>query len=177
MIYWNKELPKLNINYSEYEPFIGNEWLRKKYMYFTYGIMVVLFVLALITGGLSAGNLLIRVLIFPFVYVIHEFLHIIIVFQKGDIYLNYFGGIYLWLTPDIELPKRRFWLYMTLPLLVLTGLTGIGSLFSSGAIKEYLCYIAWLNAIIAGSDIINSVLIMIKPVDSRFYRGYYRRVE
>ena len=83
MIHWNKELPKLNINYSEYKPFIGNEWFQKN-MYFTYGIMVVLLVLALITGGFSAGNLLIRVLIFPFVYVIHEFLHIINAWVKTD---------------------------------------------------------------------------------------------
>ena len=174
MIHWNKTLPKLNINYDEYKPFIKNEWFRKNYMYFAYGLMILLFVLATITGGFRAGNLWIKILLFPFVYVIHESLHVLTVFRKGDIYLNYWGGIYLWMTPDFELSKPRYWLFMTLPLLVLTGCTGIAGLFGSGAVKEYLCYIAWLNAFIAGSDIINSPLILIKPAGSHFYRGYYR---
>ena len=107
MIYWNKSLPKLNIDYEEYKPFIKNEWFRKNYMYFAYGLMIMLFAWATITGGFRAGNLWIRILIFPFVYVIHESLHVLSVFRKGDIYLNYFGGIYLWLTPDVELSKPR----------------------------------------------------------------------
>lgn len=156
------------------KPFIKNEWFRKNYMYFAYGLMIMLFAWATIIGGFRAGNLWIRILIFPFVYVIHESLHILSVFRKGDIYLNYWGGIYLWMTPNFELSKSRYWIFMTLPLLILTGFTGIASLFTIGAVKEYLCYIAWLNAFIAGSDIINSTLILIKPSHSHFYRGYYR---
>ena len=174
MIHWNKELPKINIDHDVYKPFIKNEWFRKNYMYFTYGLMIFLFVIASIVGGFRAGNLWIRILIFPFVYVIHESLHVLTVCRRGELYLNYFGGIYLWMTPDFELSKGRFWVYMTLPLLVLTGLTGIAGLFSSGEIREYFYYIAWLNSIIAGSDIINSVLILFKPARSIFYRGYYR---
>ena len=136
MIYWNKSLPKLNIDYEKYKPCIKNEWFRKNYMYFAYGLMIMLFALATITGGFRAGNLWIRILIFPFVYVIHESLHVLSVFRKGDIYLNYFGGIYLWMTPNFELSKSRYWIFMTLPLLILTGFTGIASLFTTGAVKE-----------------------------------------
>lgn len=35
-------------------------------------------------------------------------------------------------------------------------------------------YVMWINAMIAGSDIINSALIAIKPNNSLFYRGYYK---
>ena len=118
---------------------------------------------------------MIRVIVFLVVYPIHELLHISVVFKKGDIYLNH-SGIYFWLTPNVELTKGRFWLFMTLPLIVLTGVTGIVSVFTDGTVGEYLCYIAWINAIIAGSDIINSVLIAIKPSRTAFYRGYYRRL-
>ena len=50
----------------------------------------------------------------------------------------------------------------------------ISSVFLSGIIREIAVYIAWVNSIIAASDIINSVLIAIKPKDSLFYRGYYK---
>ena len=113
MIHWNKELPKINIDHDVYKPFIKNEWFRKNYMYFTYGLMIFLFVIASIVGGFRAGNLWIRILIFPFVYVIHESLHVLTVCRRGELYLNYFGGIYLWMTPDFELSKGRFWVYMT----------------------------------------------------------------
>lgn len=38
---------------------------------------------------------------------------------------------------------------------------------------DLFLFVAWLNAIIAGSDILNSVLILIKPGKAKFYRGYY----
>ncbi len=53
----------------------------------------------------------------------------------------------------------------------------IGSIFAMGELKEYLVYIAWINAFIAGSDIINSVLIAIKPSKTVFYRGYFKKTK
>ena len=41
-------------------------------------------------------------------------------------------------------------------------------------IWKVFLYIAWSNAIIASSDIINSPLILLKPNDSVFCRGYYK---
>jgi hypothetical protein len=38
-----------------------------------------------------------------------------------------------------------------------------------------LIYICWVNLIIASADIINSILILMKPNNTLFYRGYYRR--
>ena len=70
--------------------------------------------------------------------------------------------------------KGRFWVFMSLPLITLTFVPAMALLWVSGPARQYLEYIAWANAIIAGSDIINSVLILLKPRDSVFYWGYYR---
>ena len=68
--------------------------------------------------------------------------------------------------------RGRFWLFMTLPLLTLTLVPAVLLLLNTGALRPYLRYIAWINAVIASSDIINSVLILLKPRDAVFYRGY-----
>ena len=69
--------------------------------------------------------------------------------------------------------KKRFWLFMTLPLLVLTIIPMSFLPLTSGFTYDVLMYILWINAIIAGSDIINSVLIAMKPANAKFCRGYY----
>ena len=63
---------------------------------------------------------------------------------------------------------------MSLPLIGLTVVPAIACAFLSGECRAALAYMAWVNAVIAGSDIINSVLIAIKPRHALFYRGYCR---
>ena len=63
---------------------------------------------------------------------------------------------------------------MSLPFIGLTVVPAITCVFLSGGLKGTVAYVAWVNSIIAGSDIINSVLIAIKPNNSLFYRGYYK---
>lgn len=63
---------------------------------------------------------------------------------------------------------------MTLPFIGLTVFPAILCIFLSGELKDFAVYIAWVNSMIAGADIINSVLIMIKPGNALCYRGYYR---
>lgn len=46
--------------------------------------------------------------------------------------------------------------------------------FEKGVIFDGLLYVLWVNAIIAGADIINLVLIAIKPTKAVFYRGHYK---
>jgi len=174
MIYWNRPLPELQIDWKEYKPFIKNEWFRSHYMWFTYGLMGLIFAVGVFGGVLKAGSPVLELLIILPLYVTHELLHILVVFRKGDLYLNYFGGIYLWLTPDVALGKGRFWLFITLPFLVLTPGAGIAGMLIGGRCGDFLWYLAWVNAIIAGSDILNSVLIAVKPKGSLFYRGYYK---
>ena len=175
MIIVNKPLPEMNIDKNVYKPFIRSEWFRKNYMWFAYGLMILLFLAALLLGRLNAGSLLFRILLYIAVYAVHESLHILSVCGKGNIYLSH-SGLYLWLTPDFVLSKRRFWIFTTLPFLVLTGLTGLVSCFVSAPFAMVLKYIAWVNAITAGSDIINSLLIAVKPGNSFFYRGYYKQL-
>ena len=174
MIYWGKSLPKFSIDVNEYRPFIKNDWFRKNYMFFAYGLMIILFITSWCIGIYRKLPLYVELVIFLVVYIVHESLHIITVCTKGDLYLTH-SGLYFWLTPDAVLPKGRFWIFITLPLLVLTGVTGITGFFVSGPLSDYLFYIAWINSIIAGSDIINSFLIAIKPSGTVYYRGYYKK--
>ncbi len=174
MIIVNKQIPELDIDRNVYKPFIKNEWFRRNYMWFAYGLMILIFEAAFFLGRFGVGSLLTKILLYVAVYLVHESLHILTVCKKGDIYLSH-SGMYLWLTPNFVLSKKRYLLFMTLPLLLLTGVTGTLSFFVSGEASLYLKLIAWLNAIAAGSDIINTVLILIKPRNAFFYRGFYRR--
>ena len=171
MLYWMKPLPPAEIDHEEYKPFIRNDWFRNHYMYFAYGLMALLLVFGIAMGigrGISLG---IRLLLMIPVFVIHELLHTLVVFRIGDLSLTH-SGIFFWLNSDARMSKGRFWLFMTLPLIVLTGVPAVLSLLCGGQAATYLAYIAWINAVIAGSDIINSVLILLKPRHSVFYRGY-----
>lgn len=175
MLKWTRQLPPVSKDLTGYKPFIKNEWFRKNYMWFAYGLMIILLNAAFFAGAFSCGTLLIKILLFLIIYPVHELLHIITVVTKGNIYLTH-SGLYFWLTPDAELSKGRYWLFMILPLLVLTVICGAASFFVPADIAGYLRYTAWINAVIAGSDIINSFLILIKPSGTYFYRGFYRHL-
>ena len=173
MIRWMKQLPEPRIDYNEYKPFIRNDWFRRNYMWFAYGLMIVLANVAFYTGGLAAGNFLTKLLICLIVYPIHELCHILVAAPKGDIFLTH-SGLYFWLTPDFPMRKWHFWLFISLPFIMLTVVPAVCSFFAPDALRPYLVFIAWVNAVIAGSDIINIGLILIKPNDSVFYRGFYK---
>ena len=172
MLYFFKPLPLSDIDFSNYRPFIKNEWFRKHFMKFVYALQVALILISGALGVWNYSNIFIRIVVFILVYVSHELLHILVVYRTGDISLMH-SGIFLWLNSSAVMSKKRFWLFMTLPLLVLTIIPTILLLVVNGIIFEILKYILWVNAIIAGSDIINSVLIAIKPTNAKFCRGYY----
>nr|WP_246066993.1 DUF3267 domain-containing protein [Cytobacillus solani] len=113
------------------------------------------------------------VLIGILVFIIHETLHIIVINKKGDISLT-FNGIFFLLHTNAILSKPRFWVFMSLPLIVLSVVPAIASFFLSEDIKSILLFVSWINAVISGSDIINSFLIAMKPKNSIFCKGYYR---
>ncbi|MCG7410851.1 DUF3267 domain-containing protein [Paenibacillus sp. ACRRX] len=110
------------------------------------------------------------------VFITHEMLHIIVINKKDDISLTY-TGFHFWLNTNALLSKMRFWLFMSLPYIVLSVVPATLSFFSSGDIKTLLIFICWLNLIISSSDIINSFLIFIKPKNSIFCKGFYRERE
>ena len=173
MIYWMKPLPPAEIDTGEYRPFIRNDWFRKHYMWFAYGLMAMLLALGWFIPGIRGIRLWVPLALAVPVFAVHELLHFLTVFRIGDVSLTH-SGIFFWMNSGAHMPKGRFWLFMSLPLLVLTFAMAVLALVITGPAQPYLAYIAWLNAIIAGSDIINSVLILFKPRRAVFYRGYYK---
>ena len=173
MFYWMKPLPEADIDYEKYKPFISNNWLRQNFMYFVYLLQAILVSLSILRGVWNFSNVFAKLIVFLLVYLVHELLHISVVWRIGDISLTH-SGIFFWLNSGAKMSKLRFLLFMSLPLIVLSIVPMIIVLFSYGSVYQYMRYIAWINAIIAGADIINTFLIIIKPRDSVFYRGFYK---
>ncbi|ULO06169.1 DUF3267 domain-containing protein [Paenibacillus sp. 19GGS1-52] len=174
MILWFRNLPQISLDLSEWKPFIQNTWFRKHYMKFVYLLMSTFF-LAPKGFGVSFSHIINSplILIIFVVFIIHEIFHILVINTKGDISLT-FRGIFFWLNTNAILSKQRFWVFMSLPFIVLSVIPAITSLLVSDDIKSLLLFISWINLIISSSDIVNSLLILIKPNKSVFCRGYYR---
>lgn len=172
MIYFFKPLPPGDIDFNKYMPFIKNEWFRRHFMKFVYALQLMIIALSIVFGVWNYSNWFIRTVLFIGVFICHELLHILVVCKIGDISLTH-SGIFFWLNSNAIMSKRRFWLFMTLPLLVFTLIPMIFLWLLEGYIFDMMLYVVWINAIIAGSDIINSVLIAFKPSHAKFYRGYY----
>ena len=173
MFYWMKPLPEAEIDYDNYKPFIRNDWFRKNFMWFVYLLQAVLVIMSIVFGVWKFSNVFIKLIVFMMVYLVHELLHISVVWRIGDISLTH-SGIFFWLNSSAKMSKMRFLLFMSMPLLILSIVPTIITFFSDGAVFQYMRYIAWINAIIAGADIINTFLIIIKPKNSVFYRGFYK---
>lgn len=173
MMYFMKPLPEGKIDTTDWKPFIKNQWFRNNFMYFVYCLQVVLLISSIISGVWQFSNAFIKIGLFICIYVIHELLHTIVIYKVGDISITH-SGIFLWITSGAILSKLRFLVFMELPFIGLTVVPAIVSVFISGEAKSIAIYIAWLNSIIASSDIINSILIAIKPNNALFYRGYYK---
>jgi len=171
MIYFFKPLPPIDIDFSEYRPFIKNEWCRKHFMKFVYILQAVLIWISIVLRVWDFSTWFIKITIFSIVYVIHESLHILVVYKLGDISLTH-SGIFFWINSNAVMSKKRFLLFMALPLLVLTIIPIFLLPWAEGYSFRVLTYILWVNAIIAGSDIINSILIAAKPSNAKFCRGY-----
>ncbi|MGD6780981.1 metalloprotease family protein [Sutcliffiella horikoshii] len=65
-----------------------------------------------------------------------------------------------------------FWVFMSLPFIVLSIVPFVLSFYVSGDLKLNLLFISWFNTLISASDIINSFLIALKPKNALFCRGY-----
>ncbi|MGN7410504.1 metalloprotease family protein [Sporosarcina sp. SAFN-010] len=159
---------------AQWIPFIKSNWFRKHYMKFVYLLQIIIFLTSLFFDAwVIRIDTFSLILIGIFVFIIHESLHIFVINNKGDISLT-FSGTFFWIHTNAVLSKMRFWLFMSLPFIVLSVMPAIASFFESGNIKSILLLISWINLIISSSDIINSLLIAIKPKNSVFCRGYYR---
>uniref|UniRef100_UPI004054859D DUF3267 domain-containing protein n=1 Tax=Paenibacillus sp. FSL H8-0537 TaxID=2921399 RepID=UPI004054859D len=177
MIHWFRHLPYKSMDESEWRPFIHNDWFREHYMKFVYLMMAILLLapMAFERGFAFVANVPI-IPIIVLVFIIHEVIHILVIYTKGDISLT-FKGIFFWLHTNATLSKTRFWLFMSLPFILLSVVPGVAALFVSGTIQSLLLFICWINFIISSSDVINSLLILIKPNRAVFCNGKYRVTE
>lgn len=173
MFYWMKPLPDCEIDFSEYKPVIENEWFRKHFMSFVYVIQGIILCGSMILGVWKFSNIFIKTLVFIFVFLVHELLHISVIWRIGDISMTH-SGIFFWLNSAAKMSKLRFYLFMSLPIWLLTILPTIIAINVQGNLFLYARYIAWINTIIAGSDILNSIVILTKPRNSIFFRGFYK---
>ncbi|WP_248512556.1 DUF3267 domain-containing protein [Sporosarcina sp. NCCP-2222] len=173
-IIWFRHLPHIHMNLAEWTPFIQNDWYRKHYMKFVYLLQVILFLLPNFFGAqFTHQKIYFLIAISILVFIIHECLHILVVYKEGDISLT-FSGIFFWLHTNAVLSKPRFWIFMTLPFIGLTIVPAVLSFYVSEDLKSILLFVSWINAIISAADIYNSVLIAIKPKNSVFCRGYFQ---
>jgi hypothetical protein len=174
MIIWFRHLPQKSMDLAEWTPFIQNNWYRKHYMKFVYLIQIIIVLIPrFFTTGFTNINIFLLIIIGILVFIIHECLHILVINKKGDISLT-FSGIFFWLNTNAILSKVRFWVFMSLPFIVLSVVPFIISFYVLGNTKLILLFISWINTLISSSDIINSFLIAIKPKNTVFCRGYYR---
>ncbi|MGE6401544.1 DUF3267 domain-containing protein [Bacillus cereus] len=162
------------MDFSEWTPFIQNNWYRKHYMKFVYLLQLIIFLIPyFFETGFTHINIFYLIIIGIFVFIIHECLHIFVISKKGDISLTC-SGRFFWLNTNAILSKTRFWVFMSLPIIVLSVVPAVVSFYVSGNMKSIILFVCWINAIISSSDIYNSFLIAIKPKNSVFCRGYYK---
>ena len=79
------------MDFSKFQPFIKSEWFRKHFMKFVYTLQIVLILISMVLGIWNFSNWLIKIAIFCLVFVIHELLHILVVY-----------GILIWQAIMIE---------------------------------------------------------------------------
>lgn len=174
MMHWFRHLPKVSMDLSQWTPFIKNQWFRKHYMKFVYLIQVILlFIPSYFSTGFSHIHTFALILTGILVFILHEFLRIFVIKNKGDISLT-FSGIFFWINTNAVLSKGRFWVFMSLPFIMLSVFPFILSFYVSGDLRLILLFISWINTLISASDIINSFLIALKPKNTLFCRGYVR---
>ncbi|MCM3616072.1 DUF3267 domain-containing protein [Sutcliffiella horikoshii] len=175
MILWFRHLPQTSKDLSEWTPFIHSDWYRKHYMKFVYLLQIIILSIPyFFSKGFTNIHIFLLIITGILVFIIHECIHIFVIHKKGDISLT-FSGIFFWINTNAILSKYRFLAFMSFPFLILSVVPVILSFYVSGDVIFILLYIGWLNTLISASDIINSFLIAIKPKNTIFCRGYYRK--
>lgn len=117
MLYFMKPLPEGTIDTSEWNPFIKNQWFRNHFMYFVYCFQVVLVMISSVYGVWNFSNVLLKFILFISTYLIHELLHVAVIYKAGDISLTH-SGIFFWITSGAVLSKLCFFCLCLCHLLV-----------------------------------------------------------
>ncbi|HAS92160.1 MAG TPA: DUF3267 domain-containing protein [Clostridiales bacterium] len=172
MLNWFKELEPVKVDTNIWKPFIQNEWFNRNFMFISRILQFILIVGSILFGVwdyFPASKNLILVLL---VFVVHEGIHIITIYRNGNVNLTR-SKLDFWIYTDKVLTKTHFWIFMTAPILILSAIPVLLYFCTNGILNELMLFIAWVNLIIARTDIINSILILLKPSGSVFCRGYY----
>jgi hypothetical protein len=177
MIYWFKNLPAKPLHGDTWKPVIPYKWLIKNFMVTVYVLqfsLIILFMLYLrnipnvMNGDINPHSLSHEILsyisdnifiLIIAVFIIHELLHITVIFNKADFSIT-FSKLYFWINTNAELSKYRAFTFVFLPLFILTVTPFISSLFITNDLAYFFRIIAFLNLIISSADIINSTFIL-----------------
>lgn len=174
MILWLKHLPLIRMNLKEWNPFIQSDWFRTHFMKFVYVLQITSFLLPFVLRtNFAPFSTITLVAIALVVFISHEFFHMLVIHSKGDVSLT-FQGTFFWIHTNEILSKARFWLFMSLPFIALTVVPAMISFFVAGTLQTVVLFISWINLCYSAADIINSILIGVKPKNAVFCSGYYR---
>ena len=174
MILWFKHLPFPQLDKTIWKPFIKQPFFRMHFMKFVYALQLLVLVIPFLNNNwFPSLTLPLLIAIYLIILGIHECIHILVIYSKGDISLT-FRGTFFWLHTNAPLRKRRFLTFMSLPFFTLSVLPFLLSFFVTNEVKALLLYISWVNTFLSSSDIINTFLIIIKPKDAIFCRGFYK---
>lgn len=174
LILWFKHLPPVQLDESKWQPFLKYDFTRDHFMKFVYALQIsVILIPTFYNDWFPSLSLLTLIVIALFSFILHECLHIITIYHKGDLSLT-FRGVFFWIHTNTPLSKIHFFTFMGLPFFGLTVLPLIASFFVNESLQSTLLYISWFNTITSGSDLINLFLITLKPNKAIFCRGFYK---
>ena len=173
MFYWFRPLPESDKDLTSWIRFIQHDFFHIHFMKFVYLLQILVLSIPLVFYNWFAHiPSLSLIIIGVSIFIIHECIHIVVIYKQGNISLT-FQGVFFWLHTDAVLSKGRFFTFMSAPFIILSMIPFILAFSASGDIRTILLFISWLNTFFSGADIINSVLILQKPTNATFYRGYY----
>ena len=191
MIYWFKNLPIKSFDDNIWKSIIPYKRLRENFMVAAYLLQFALFVIFMIyvrsytpNHDINMQSLSYKMLNYvsnhkSIIYIsliamviIHEMLHIAVIFNKGDFSIT-FKYLYFWITTNAELSKICYFTFAFLPLFILSIIPFIISLFIFNDLAFIIRIVAFLNLIVSSADIINIVFILSKPNRAIFCQGMY----
>lgn len=107
MLYLFKPLPANDRDFPNWKPFIKNVWFQRHFMKFVYSLQIVLIIISTMMGVWNFANWIIKGSAFILVFIVHELLHISVVYKIGDISLTH-SGIFFWLNSNAVMSKKDF---------------------------------------------------------------------
>lgn len=196
MIYWFKYMPEKIIQNKTLFPVVKNEWLRKNNILLGNILSIIIFIALkrfYIKGARIFATAIIKmfstqiiekevlvisifigfmIISIIFIVIIHELLHMIVVLGKDDMSVTFSKGV-IWVNTNADLSKIRQFIFISLPLIVLTVIPIFISFFVSDDIADMLRFISVFNFGVSSFDVLHIPHIILKPKNAVFWRGMY----